>query len=59
MAVAGGGGKTQQDVESGLGESFTSADSKLGGDAAVPSPIGPEEVKRVCHTEVIHPMAAT
>ena len=45
MVLPGGAGK---DVESGLGESFTSAGSKLEGDADAPSPFltnpAPKEV---------------
>ena len=45
---AGGEAKSQADVESGLNESFTSAASKLDGDAAMLSPFltedAPEEV---------------
>lgn len=45
---AGGVAKSQADVESGLNESFTSAASKLDGDAAMLSPFltedAPEEV---------------
>ena len=55
---AGGAGKPQQDVESGLSESFTSAVSKLDGDAASPSPSHaeamPEEVQCIpCLPSVI------